>query len=37
MHWEYAILLSNIKKSRYLHSCMSNKINVHADEFINII
>ena len=25
------------KKSSYLYSCMSNKINVHADEFINSI
>ena len=37
MHWEYVILLYNIQKPRYLYSCMSNKINVHAYEFINSI
>ena len=37
MRWEYVILLSNIKKFRYRYSCMSNKVNVHDDEFISSI
>ena len=37
MHWEYVILLSNIKKRLdvCIVACLIPKINVHADEFIN--